>query len=571
MSNKTNRRFDENNDKKINNIDANVSYLFHKGIRGRVPDHIINDLKQKVNDEEVLEKIQQVFYERLEYIKKRSSKFTKLVYNKYGQKNIPLHIVLEKAKHYKKKYNLSDIEFDEFKNKYQQILFSRKQQVDNFPVLANTAMGQLFGDVNSLNGLNHKDSEYSIIDEIIRLNAQTKSNHASVIIQSMQYEDVSPVVKSSRYDPLRNNVASSIYPLIAALFIPKITCLDEHFLYSNIANIVQTKYNKEQLTNFADIKLLWSIINDSNDIVCSMDTALSDLKVRANVQNSLWLNVFNMRSGKFFEAVGMDFINAVDKCKITLYDAPDLLYIGDEGVILKRLLAIFSYRPIIVSTMPIFGTYGTANPVNFPVIANRVVSTPLLTLRLPPQNLAPIEIQLDSAIKNSQYYLENGVFVPKTQDVIFTSGVVIFHVPRRTFEPSTMYKNLIGPVPTFTATPSHIFHYEIINEMPVSYNEIYKIGDNDLFLRSVIILETYEVNNKNIVLSTAAIIKETLNDGPLANGKYYKYSPKIDFNNITSSKTVLDPFDNNDGDNKTLEEVISTTGTIFIYSPKYNE
>jgi hypothetical protein len=319
------------------------------------------------------------------------------------------------------------------------------------------------------------------------------------------------------------------------------------------------------------------MINDATDVVCSADTPLKDLRLRCNLQNNLWNNVLALRGGKFFDCVGNDFFAAIDDCKISMYDTPDLLYIGDEGIILKRLLAAFSFRPLVISTNPIFGTYGTANPINFPVISNRVIASSLLTLRLPTSTTSKVvDITLSSALTQSQVYLENGMFVPKTQDVIYTKGVIIFHVPRRTISPNKTYQNLISPIPTFDQIPSHILRNERVNDTPIEVEEVMTISQSVYYLRSAIFLETNYENGhppvpyakgtglNQIVTSTAALIVQRNN--PIS-CEYLCYSPKtvnlgkISVTPVLDTLTAGDPVSDNDP-----LALLAQKATIFIYS-----
>jgi len=570
----SNRRPEEDNTNN-NAVDDQVKRLLKDGIRGKIPSSTISELRRKYNDDNLLDKIQEVFYDRLNEIKTRARKFAKLVEKKFGAKGLPLHIVLKESKRYKEKYNLSDVEFNEFKEQYQKLLNSRLPLEEQLELVPNTNMAQLFGDLHSNEGIVIKDSDFPVLQDILKMYTMTRTTHSSVILQSMQYENCPPEVLNGVFDPQKHNTSCSIHPILAAMFIPKIRLFEEHFLFTNIAYIVSTKNNKQPLNNMADINLLYSMINDANDIVCSAETPLKDIRLRCNLQNNLWNNVLSLRNGKFFDCVGNDFFNAIDDCKISTYDAPDLLYVGDEGIILKRLLSAFSFRPIVVSTNPIFGTYGTTNPVNFPVIANRVVSNQLLTLRLPPNNSKnQLTINLDSAISQSQVYLENGMFVPKTQEVIFTKGVIIFHVPRRTVSADNNYRNLISPIPQFEQIPSHILRNEQVNDFKINFDEVLSVKQESYYLRSAVFLETHdEPNSKNIngvdqiVIGTGAIIRKANN--PIT-GDFWLYSPKLAQSESGKPEPLMQKFIYNDPDSEDPLELLSTRATIFIYSKDFD-
>jgi hypothetical protein len=553
-----------------NNVDEQVKRLLKDGIRGKIPSSTISELRRKYNDDNLLDKIQEVFYERLNEIKTRARKFAKLVEKKFGAKGLPLHIVLKESKRYKEKYNLSDVEFEEFRMQYQKLLNSRLSLEEQIELVPNTNMAQLFGDIASNEGLVIKDSDYPVLQDIIKMYTMTRTTHSAVILQSMQYENCALEVLNGVYDPQKHNTSCSIHPLLAAMFIPKIQLFEEHFLFTNIAYIVKAKHERVPLNNMSDITLLHHMINDANDIVCSSETPLKDIRLRSNLQNNLWNNVLSLRTGKFFDCVGNDFFAAIDECKISTYDAPDLLYIGDEGIVLKRLLSAFSFRPLVVSTNPIFGTYGTANPVNFPVISNRVVASALLTLRLPTNN-NQVAISLDNAISQSQVYLENGMFVPKTQEVIFTNGVIIFHVPRRTISPDKTYKNLISAVHQFDQIPSHILKSERVNDSPVTVEEIISIRQESYYLRSAVFLETFSDDITRpgidqIVIGTGAIIRKSTSS---ITGDFWLYSPKLAQSVNGDKVQLMQKLRYNDPDSDDPNELLARRATIFIYAKNY--
>ena len=552
--------------------------LLKDGIRTKIPASKIAELRKKFSNDEIVDKIQEAFYDRLNEIRTRAKKFVKLIEKKFGAKGLPLHVVLKESKKYREKYNLSALEFDEFKNQYEKLMNARLPVNEQQQLIPNTNMAQLFGDVNSNEGIVVRDNDYAVVEEIIKMYTMTRGSHSSVILQSMQYQGCDDEVMSALYDGTRNNMTCAINPVLVAMFVPKIRIFETHFLYTNIAYIVKCKYNREPIQNGSDLNLLHYMIIDSNDIVCSAETPLRDIRLRCNVQNNLWHSVLAMRAGRFFDCVGNDFFNAIDECKISTHDAPDLVYAGDEGVVMKRLLAAMSFNSLLVATNPVFGANGSSNPINFPVMSNRVVSRAFLTLRLPDTDTGE-EVNLENAITRSQVYIENGMFVPKVQKVIVTKGVVIFHVPRRTVAAIDNYAHLISPTPRFTQIPSHILINERINDVKINFNAILRIENRIYNFVSGIVLETpthveagddeNEQRNK-IIVGIGAIVRNCNRYG--ANNlaaPYYIYSPKMlaqqpaahvdrpDIKNVWQELQSV-------GD-ESAENVLSRKGTIFIY------
>jgi hypothetical protein len=569
MSQQSNRRPEGTNG---NVVHEQAVALLKEGIRHKIPASKIAELRKKFSNDEIVDKIQEAFYDRLNEIRTRAKKFVKLIEKKFGAKGLPLHVVLKESKKYREKYNLSALEFDEFKNQYEKMMNARLPTRDQQLLVPNTNMAQLFGDVTSNEGIVVRDNDYAVVEEIIKMYTMTRGAHSSVILQSMQYESCATEVMNAIYDSTRNNITCAVNPVLAAMFVPKIRIFETHFLYTNIAYIVKSKYNREPIQNGSDLNLLHYMIIDSNDIVCSAETPLRDIRLRCNVQNNLWNSVLAMRAGRFFDCVGNDFFAAIDECKISTHDAPDLVYAGDEGVIMKRLLAAMSFNSLLVATNPVFGANGSSNPINFPVLSNRVVSRPFLTLRLPDVD-SDEEVHLDNAISHSQVYIENGMFVPKVQKVIVTKGVIIFHVPRRSVAAIDNYAHLINPTPRFTQIPSHILINERINDVKIIYSPVLRIENKIYNFVSGIILETPtrmedgddpNEQRQKIIIGTAAVIRDTTNHGANNMGAPYQiYSPKllphIDAANAQNTqKKVWSSL----GD---AEAVLARKGTIFIY------
>lgn len=560
-----------------NVVNEQAIALLKEGITSKIPTSKIAELRKKFSNDDIVEKIESAFYERLNEITNTAKKFVKLVEKKFGSKGLPLHVVLKESKRYKEKYNLSQLEFDEFRRQYEKMMNAKGPNTQQ-ALMPNTNMARLFGDVHSTEGIVVRDGEFSVLDDIKKMFAITRTTHANVILQSMQYQGCDASVMNALYDSTRNTLNCAINPVVAAMFTPKIESLESHFLFTNLAYIVKCKYEKQPIQNQADLQLLHSMIIDSNDVVCSAETPLKDIRLRCNVQHNLWNCVHAMRNGKFFDCVGNDFFAAIDECKISSFDAPDLVYAGDEGVIMKRLLSAMSFNPLLSVTNPVFGVNGSANPIGLPVMANRVVARSFLTLRLPAVGSGQV-VALENAISHSQVYLENGMFVPKTQSIIINSGVVIFHVPRRSVAPIDQYAHLVSPTIQMNQIPSHILINERINDTKIDYNPLLRINDETYNFASGVILETptklqepgedREQRNR-IIIGTAAIVRCSNGANDLHLEAPYKiYSPKTlniqepvsdtqpEIKKIWSDLAIGGPED--------AEDLLAHKGTIFIY------
>jgi hypothetical protein len=161
------------------------------------------------------------------------------------------------------------------------------------------------------------------------------------------------------------------------------------------------------------------------------------------------------------------------------------------------------------------------------------------------------------------------MFVPKTQEVIFTKGVMIFHVPRRTISPDKNYKNLISPIPQFEQIPSHILRNERINSIEISFDEVINVKQEPYFLRSAVFLETHNDQNTNdeIVIGTGALIRKSDNQ---ITGDYWVYSPRLAQSDTGKSEQLMQKLYQNNAETDDPIDLLSTRATIFIYAKGFN-
>merc|ERR1711988_943399 len=97
--------------------------------------------------------------------------------------------------------------------------------------------------------------------------------------------------------------------------------------------------------------------------VCDSKSIFNDLLKRIKVQEMLRRTVWQMRGSQFYECNTSGLISALDNCALSPSDSPHLLYVRDEGTMLRRLLHCFSFRPTHVTTRPIFAMTGMVPPV----------------------------------------------------------------------------------------------------------------------------------------------------------------------------------------------------------------
>jgi hypothetical protein len=542
-------------------------------------------LRQKYGDDEILDKIQEAFLEKQRNIRKRAKKFAKKVMEKYGNSHYPLHVLLKKAHKYKKKYGMSNSEFEEFRRIYERKLVGDDDDRSSKLTLTvpHTNLSKTLGmaSVDPNDGLRMGDKDYSTLQQILRLNSDSKSAHASVVLQSMTYQDVAYEAVTGQYDATKHNPHCNVHPVVAALFLPKMTVFEETMLYANLSYIVKQRYTKKPIQTKPDYELFYNLVSDPNDVVCDAGSPVKDLLNRCQVQVALWSSVLNLRNGRYYDCVSQDLVHAIDSCKINNYDAPDLLYLGDEGTVARRLLSCFSMRPTIVATQPLVGI-SSNNPFQTQNIAPKVKSMPLITLRLPfkttglggSQNQNTNVSSLEDGLSQAQWFLDEGNVVPKNQSVIYSKGVLVFHVPRRTN--SLNIANLVEPY-NFNRLPPTISGFERLNDRPIAVPQVMSVGTNsDRFhLRSAVLVET-NPDFKDAITGNSAVVVKKANKDSIADRKYW-YNPRdAAVGYRAASQDGKDAWKRNTpvtalsdagaaAGLESFQNMVQTRGTIFVY------
>ncbi len=517
-------------------------------------------------------KIQNDFQEKHRKITKRAKKFATLIREKYGDSQYPFHILLEKAKLFKTKHNLTDNEFAEFQRIYEQELVGLRSP-DVYPVTNNMmrVLGS-FGTV-SQGSLNVSEGDYKYVQEIIKLHGSSRALHSQVSLQSMQYQDCNFEAISGTYNrDLGHRPVDSVHPIVAALFIPKINVLENHFIHSSISNIIKTKYNKEPLTTRPDVTLLHALTTDPNDVVCDGKSPMIDLLVRAQLQVQLWNCILNLRNGQYYNNNFREFISSIDMCKLNKHDNPDLVYGRFDGVILKRLLSAFSFRPTRVATMPVYQVI-SMNPYQQNVVPV-VTTVPMINFVIPPSSITNKDaVELNDALEQNQHIIEHGRIISKQTNIIWSEGVLFFYVDRRSH---VLRFNDMQPF-NISRLPVSISGFDRLNDTRVIFDDVLHIRDDVYNLRSVVVAEVNKVaTEKNIVVgsSTIFMIHPSPENG-LVVSQYFQYDPLgvnnlVSVNNkITTRTQPVNTIEYSAGGNcdpgESFQEMAQERGIIFMY------
>ena len=520
-----------------NAVNAGVQKLFKKFNKGNpITQEQLMRLREEYPDTELADAIQKAYITLDAKVNRKAKKIALAVHAKYGTRNVPYHYLLEKVLIYKQRYNFSDDVFIRFQQYYEKHLLQQQS-----PEILHPA-GKLMKNLGyvdfkySPNVSNLSDTDYSYLQEIIKLNAMTKQLYAQAYVQSHTYEltinsteilnrDFNPSLGDSKIGPY-------IHPVIVAFFIDKIKEIDTHFIFSNIANIVESRYYNKPL-NMIDLKLFNALIRDPNDMVCNSQSVYGDLLSRAKIQHYMWENIVNMREGNFYRKPAfVALVQELQSCRSFTQDEHNYLYGNIDGLLLRRLFAAFSFSPTLTysyqtpavhqiqtpgSIVPLtMGYVSYSNSINpFHQYIRPVVSSiPFIHIRMPMyvhQSLAPRPDPgqptlpcIDFQNVLSKQSLVNNVYNASVMNthVIYSYGVLVFYVDKREYKihqpylNATTLSNIIFPsgLPT-TILQSNL--HSLNKSVKINYkNEInltIKNKEYKYHLQSVVLAETIKL------------------------------------------------------------------------------
>lgn len=593
MSESFNRKKPMDDKPKANIVDNEVKKLFKENAH-HISSTAMYKLREKYGDEELLDQIQDAFIERSREIRKRAKKFARLINDRYSNQNYPLHILLKKALKYKKKYNLSDSEFEEFRRVYEQALTGKHDPQHVSLTVPFTNMSRALGQgmIDADDGMKFEDKDYEVLQQLMRLYNETKSTHAQVVLQSMTYLDLAQQALTGEYIRERHNPHCHVHPVVAAMFLPKINLFDNHMLHANIAYIVKQRYQKQPILTSTDYELFYDLISDPTDVVCSADSAVKDLFNRAQLQCHLWNSVLSLRNGRYYDCNTTNFKLAIDNCRRSVADNPDLVYEDDEGTVIQRLLSAFSIRPTIVATSPLYSSVSN-NSLMTQQVMPKVTSIPYVTMKIPPMKTTNSNtvLKLEDALNMSQWYVEDGNVVPRNQHIIYSRGVLIFFVPRRAH--TLNIGKLISPMRAqFSRLPRTVAGFDRLNDTHIDFENFLKVnnGEHDYSLKSVVLVEvnsmlsdTIQGHGSQLITGCSACIRRDGN-ADYSPDRIYWYNPRqaaighvppaaipqgtgpqANSEVIYSDKPITFIGETGGFEKESFYEKASKRGTIFIY------
>jgi hypothetical protein len=258
------------------------------------------------------------------------------------------------------------------------------------------------------------------------------------------------------------------------------------------------------------------------------------------------------------------------------FEEQSLIFGNTDGIILRRLLGAFSFKPTSIYSLPITTGMNTVTSYDInpfqqhmkPVVTN----IPIVHIKLTPNTMftANKTIDLMKSIDQKMLLIEHGKMVMKQTNIIYSHGVIFFYVDRRKISLKPMALRNIN-LNVESIPPSIMTSYESFDDsITVNYLTQMEINKIKYNLKSVILAETLTLpSSQEIMLNSSALI---YTDKPQFIGQtdVFKYDP-IGLNNINglnNSNTPLINFGamNTIGTKPREEEAFEKYGIIYMYT-----
>jgi hypothetical protein len=565
-------------------------------------DQVEQLLKSQVKDQKEVDALMETYTPRIKKVQKLATKFRDKIVQRYGHLDTPE--LMKKGIKFASKHDLKEYEVEAFKRLV--LTGDTETQYLPFQELEHTKMSKFLG-FSSLAGqtLSVTPADYAPLNEIARLYELTKPIHAAVRNNVVLYRSCAPDAITGMYDKHKHNVNLFIHPLLVALFLPKIDVLEKRMLFSNIGRLVvqrtqvyfQTqedtkkqvmKYSSWNLNDLlpgeleADLELAFDIARDPNSLnYFSNETPMTNLLKRFTIQIELWKNVLSLRQGKFYshgESFNVDdgitgLQKVLSSYDWTYFDSPELHQVQDEGTLLRKLLAVFSYRPTYtqISAFVHHAGYGYANLG----AASRAtfVNTPICNIKLPVNihgdgAVGGHVINLANALTQSDWFIENKMLIPKNKSVIHSKKIIFFYVNRR--HQSVNFANVdIGF--RYVSVPGTMSGMTSINTTELAFADTMVIGNDNFVLSSVVVLNPLLNGQLSTGCSSIVCCQPNQQSGQYS-PTYYYYNPlasgtMVEYNgDYVRNDPITIMFKNGTNiQNPTFIDTARKYGTIFTY------
>ena len=415
---------------------------------------IIAILKAQKKDQKEIDTFVEKYEVSKKQVNKMLNKFIQKIEYKYGV--LDETELLGKGLKFAAKHKFTEAEKSAFIRKVLKGNIESPLIPDEF---ANTTMSKFFG-LNSSNShlLDIKAPDQAALAEIVKKYNENKLVYFAVNNQSKAFDD--DKFKKNITDTTQRTKVNKyvhVHPLVVALFGNKIDYIDEKMVVGNIGrmvamrsrplvNFTETSVTKAEL--LADMNLLVDFSRDPNGLsYFSNDTPMVNLLKRFLIQIKLWFNVLAIRdTGKVYSKNTFDtmkedgitaFLKALSEYEWTYFDSPELFQYNDECTVLKKIMAVFSWRPtnvqIVASragTIPGATTLGDMQSL-VQGWKTQFITIPVINIKLN-HNAAPTDqVPLNSSLEQTEWFLENKMFVPKQRKFYSTDRVLLFNIIRK--------------------------------------------------------------------------------------------------------------------------------------------
>lgn len=560
-------------------------------------------LRQQIKDQHELDALLATYEPKIKKLRKLAAKFIEKIEQKYGHLDTP--DLVKRGMKFASKHGLSDAEIEAFKR------LALKGDVDSqylpFNELGYTEMSKFLGFASQPGQhLNLKATDHAPLNEIAKLYEANKLLHSAVRGKFVMYRSCAPEAISGTFDPSKQNPNLFIHPLIVALFLPKISELERRMLLSNIGRLVVQRTqmyfqlqsdSARQLQKFAnwntsmndllpgeleaDLELSYDIARDPNSLnYFSDESPMSNLLKRYKIQIELWKNVLSLRSGKFYSQgesftpedsiVGLQGV--LSSYDWTYFDSPDNAQMQDEGTMLRKLLAAFSVRPTFTQISSLVHRTGLGYSNLGAVSRATFINTPICNIKLPVNIYgggAPAPaVRLETALTQSDWFIENKMLVPKNKTVIHSRKLLFFYVNRRQ---QTVNFASTDVSFRYIALPGTVSHMSTINTTPLAFTNELAIGSDRFTIQSVVVAN--KLMNGQLSTGCSAMIRcnKDASVGRTHVSHYY-YNPlavSVMFRRGDSyvRNDPVSPIYENSSDPQTpgFVETARQYGTVFVY------
>lgn len=548
-------------------------------------------------DEKEIDNFVERYKETLHNINKKLKLFISKIESRYNILDTP-ELVLKVEKFAKKK-GLKPYE----KKRLLNLLLKGDANNNYLPYeeMAYSKMSEFFGFANAYSFMNIKATDHATLEELAQLYEQSKGLHSAIKSNLNIYRSCALEAVTGKFDKEKHDISTFVHPVLVALFLPRIKSVEKRMLISNFGRLVIQRthqYVRKYIANNvsvtqkeleADLELMYAIAqHDPNSINAFTDeTPLVNIYKRFKIQNELYQNVLALRSGKFYSdscsntMVG-NLTKSLHSYEWAYFDMPELYHIQDEGNYLKKLMSVFSLRPIFIQYSPAFST--DLGFSNYGMNRFKFVNTPMIPVRLPNSMFGlgvKSSVNLDPQMLNTmEQVVENKMIVVKTRSIIKCSELLVFYANRR--YNSSNLSNRDTMTFRYINLPATTSSVTEINNTAINFRTTVSVNNDNFYLRSVVIVNKSN-NDEFSTLGCSALIVSKRNTSlpnmPLRNNTIYWYYNPLEANLMfrnSAGKIVthqpLQMIDEHQTANAPgFAELARHNGSIFIYSDSQDE